>query len=68
MTVNFVVVSALAETEVSPTRALSQNVTNAPEDALTPNFNNVEVTVQNKLHYCRNFSSQNSSRKINKEQ
>jgi len=31
------------------TRSLSQNVTNAPELDLTPNFKNVEVTVQNKL-------------------
>ena len=30
------------------TRALSQNVTNAPEGALTPNLKNVKVTVQNK--------------------
>ena len=29
------------------TRALSQNVTNAPEGALTPNLN-VKVSVQNK--------------------
>jgi len=29
-----------------PTKALSQNVTNAPEDALTPNLKNVEVTVK----------------------
>jgi len=50
------------------TRALSQNVTNAPEGALTPNLKNVKVTVQNKLHYCRKFSGQNSSMKINKEQ
>jgi len=45
-------------------RALSQNVPNAPEGALTPN---VEVTFQNKLHYCRQISGQNSSIKINKE-
>ena len=37
-------------------------------DHCPPNLNNVEVTVQNKLHYCRKFSSQNSSMKINKEQ
>jgi len=43
------------------TRALSQNVTNAPEGALTPNLKNVEVTVQNKLHYWRKFSGHNSS-------
>jgi len=36
------------------TRALSQNVTNAPKGALTPNLENVEVTVQNKLHYVEN--------------
>jgi len=36
-------------------------VTNAPEIALTPNLKNVEVTVQNKLHYCRKFSGQNLS-------
>jgi len=35
------------------TRALSQNVTNVPKGALTPNLKNVEVTVQNKLHYCK---------------
>jgi len=45
-----------------------QNVTNAPEGALTPNLKNVKVTVQNKLHYCRKFSGQNSSMKINKKQ
>jgi len=49
-------------------KAWSQNVTNAPEGALTPNLKNVKVTVQNKLHYCRKFASQNSSMKINKEQ
>jgi len=49
------------------TRALSQNVSNAP-DALTLNLKNVEVTVQNKLHYCRKFSGQNSSMKMNKGQ
>jgi len=47
---------------------MSQNLTNAPEGALTPNLNNVEVTVQNKLHYCRKFSWQNSSMKIKKDQ
>ena len=50
------------------TRALSQNVTNAPEVAMTPNFKNVQVTVQNKLHYCRKFPGQNSSMKMNKGQ
>jgi len=40
-------------------------VTNAPEGALTPILKNVEVTVQNKLHYCRKLSGQNSSMKIN---
>jgi len=54
--------------KMSVTRALSQNVTNAPEGALTPNLKNVKVTVQNKLHFCRKFSGQNSSMKINKEQ
>jgi len=49
------------------TRALSQNVTNAHEGALTPNLKNVEVTVQNKLHYCRKLSGQFSSIKVNKE-
>jgi len=49
------------------TRALSQNMTNALEGTLTPNLKNVEVTVQNKLHYCRKFSGQNSSMKINKK-
>jgi len=49
------------------TRALSQNVTNAPEGALTPNLKNVKVTVKNKLHYCRKFSAQISSMEINKE-
>ena len=39
---------------------MSQNVTNASEEALTPNLKNVEVTVQNKLHYCRKYSGQNS--------
>jgi len=34
------------------TKAFSQNVTNAPEGAFTPNLKNVEVTVQNKLYYC----------------
>ena len=48
-------------------RALSQNVTNAPEGALTPNLKNVEVTFQNKLHYSRQISGQNSSIKMNKE-
>ena len=38
------------------TRALSKNVTNDPEGALTTNLKNVKVTVQNKLHYCRKFS------------
>jgi len=28
-------------------------VTNVPKGALTPNLKNVEVTVQNKLHYCK---------------
>ena len=32
-------------------------MTNAPEGALTPHLKNIEVTVQNKLHYCRNFRS-----------
>jgi len=35
------------------TRALSQNVTNAPESALTTHLKKVKVTVQNKLHYCK---------------
>jgi len=50
------------------TRALSQNATNAPEGALTPNLKNVEILVQNKLHYCGKFSGQNSSMKANKKQ
>ena len=37
-------------------RVWSHNVTNAPEGALTLNLENVEVTVQNKLHYYRTFS------------
>jgi len=49
------------------TRALSQNVTNAPQGALTPNLKNVEVTVKNKLHNCGKFSGQISTMKINKE-
>ena len=49
------------------TRALSQNVTNAPQGALTLNLKNVEVTVQNKLHNCRKFFGQISTMKINKE-
>jgi len=49
------------------TRALSQNVTNAHEGALTPNLNNDKVSVQNKLQYCKKISGQNSSMKINKE-
>jgi len=57
-----------ANTDFILTRALSQKVTNAPEGALTLNLKNVEVTVQNKLHYCRKLSGQNSSMKINKEQ
>jgi len=32
-----------------------------PEGALTPNLKNAEVTVQNKLHYCRKLSGQNLS-------
>ena len=39
-----------------------------PEGALTSNLKNVEVTVQNKLHYSRKLSGQISSMKINKEQ
>ena len=50
------------------TRALSQNMTNAPEGDLTPNLKNVEVTVQIKLHYCRKLSRQISSMKKKKEQ
>jgi len=50
------------------TKALSQNMTNAPEGALTPNLKNVKVPVQNKLYYCRKFSGQNSSMKMNKGQ
>jgi len=50
------------------TRALSQNVTNAPEGASTPNLKNVDVTVQNKLHYCKKVSEQNSRMKMNKGQ
>jgi len=49
------------------TRALSQNVTNAPIGALTPSLKNAEVKIQNKLHFCKKFSGQNSSMKINKE-
>ena len=45
------------------TRALSQNVTNAPEGALTQKLKNVKVTVQNKLHYFKN-----SRMKMNKGQ
>ena len=48
-------------------RALSQNVTNGPEGALTQNLKYVEVTVQNKFHYCRIYFGQISSMKINKE-
>ena len=33
--------------QLTKTRALSQNVTNAPEGALTPKLKNVEVTDQN---------------------
>jgi len=40
------------------TRALPQNVTNAPEGALTPNLENVEVTVKEQLHYSRKLSGQ----------
>jgi len=47
------------------TRALSQNMTPAPAGALTPNLKNFKVTVQNKLHYCRIFSGQIPSMKIN---
>ena len=38
------------------TKALSQNVTNAPEGALIPNVKNVEVTAHTKVHNCREFS------------
>ena len=48
-------------------RALLQIVTNAPKGALASNLKNVEVTVQNKLHYCRKFSGQISSMQINNE-
>ena len=63
-------VIALSKTKLIQvqTRALSQNVTNAPEGrALTPNLKNVKVTVQKKLHYCGKCSGQNLSMKINKE-
>jgi len=44
------------------TKALSPNVTNALESALTPKLKNVEVTVQNISHYCRKLSGQNSTK------
>ena len=43
-----------------------RNMTNVPEGALTPNLKNVEVTVQNKFHFCKKFIGQIQVRKSTK--